>query len=108
MTELSETVNDVLALLQKWNAMAVERRIPHLRAVKVAQTLCKRVLLDVNFENRFRRIFNLLHDIPDIAWPRVKVHWIEFADGTKWIYFCDADTNPKCDKCQRRIDCLTA
>jgi hypothetical protein len=90
---------------KKWQEMAIQRRIPHIRAVTAARLLCKTHLQELAFDDRWDRIFMMLKDMPRDSWPEVKVHWQDWEDGSKWLYFCKADPTRNCEKCFQKEEC---
>lgn len=96
----------VEAQLHVWEKLSIERHIPYIRTVQALKILCQRLMQEIEYGRRTQRMLNILQEVCAGS-SIVKVNWIEKGDGTKWLYFCQADNVPECGKCLKRIDCLT-
>jgi hypothetical protein len=103
MDEFFEVIE---AQLVVWEKLSVERRIAYIRTVQAVKILCQRTMQEIEFGRRTQRMLSVLQEVC-AASTLVKVHWIEKGDGTKWLYFCQADNVPECGRCPKRIECLT-
>jgi len=102
---MDEFIGRLIQVFVKWQDMSIAKRIPRVRAVHAARLLCKSLLQELPFDDRYDRIWSALKDMPQLAWPKVKVHWQDRKDGTKWFYFCKADPARDCKTCFQREVC---
>ena len=106
--EIQAIMPELVAQLEKWVQMSVDRKVAYVRTVNAVKLLCLRFLPHLKFETRWLVLIQAVREILD-NFPHLKAHWVEKPDGTKWIYFCEADPSKSyCGRCPRRIECLGA